>query len=112
MRQPPREAHGPFFYDRHPTFNRSIPLGGCRLPVYQKQCHNAPIRSRRVTAQGPTMTELSPSQRTASTARILLTAGALFAVEAIVQSSVPRTVIASLLLTLGGGLWFFAKNTD
>lgn len=58
------------------------------------------------------MTALSPSQRTAGTARIVLTAGALVALEALWRGSVARTVLASLLLALGGGLLVFAKRAD
>lgn len=58
------------------------------------------------------MAELSPSQRTAGTGRILMTAGALVALEAMWQGSVLRTAIASGLLAVGGGLLFFAKRAD
>jgi hypothetical protein len=58
------------------------------------------------------MTALSPSQRTASTARIVLAAGALVALEALWRGSVARTLLASLLLALGGGLLLFAKRAD
>lgn len=58
------------------------------------------------------MTELSPSQRTAGTARILLSAGALVALEAMWRGSVARTLIASALLAFGGGLLFVAKRAD
>lgn len=58
------------------------------------------------------MTDLSPSQRTAGTGRILMTAGALVALEAMWQGSVARTLIASGLLAAGGGLLFFAKRAD
>ncbi|MCX7227494.1 MAG: hypothetical protein ACK5PW_08030 [Burkholderiales bacterium] len=58
------------------------------------------------------MADLSPSQRTAGTGRILMTAGALVALEAMWQGSVARTVIASGLLAVGGGLLFFAKRAD
>jgi hypothetical protein len=58
------------------------------------------------------MTDLSPSQRTAGTGRILLTAGALLALEAMWQGSVTRTLIASALLVVGGGLVFVAKRAD
>ncbi|MEI7443767.1 MAG: hypothetical protein WCK28_02660 [Burkholderiales bacterium] len=58
------------------------------------------------------MADLSPSQRTAGTGRILMTAGALVALEAMWQGSVARTVIASGLLAVGGGLLFFAKHAD
>jgi hypothetical protein len=59
-----------------------------------------------------TMADLSPSQRTAGTGRILLTAGALLALEAMWQGSVTRTLIASALLVVGGGLVFVAKRAD
>lgn len=58
------------------------------------------------------MADLSPSQRTAGTGRILLTAGALLALEAMWQGSVTRTLIASALLVVGGGLLFVAKRAD
>jgi hypothetical protein len=58
------------------------------------------------------MADLSPSQRTAGTARILLAAGALVALEAMWQGSVARTVIASGLLVVGGGLLLAAKRAD
>jgi hypothetical protein len=56
------------------------------------------------------MADQSPSQRTAVTGRVLLTAGALVASEAMWQGSVARTVIASGLLAVGGALLFFAKR--
>ncbi|HYF59612.1 MAG TPA: hypothetical protein VEA81_11725 [Burkholderiaceae bacterium] len=58
------------------------------------------------------MAELSPSQRTAGTGRVLLTAGSFVAFEAMYQGSVARTLIASGLLVIGGGLLFFAKRAD
>ncbi len=58
------------------------------------------------------MAELSPSQRTAMTARILLTAGSLFCFEAMWQGSVARTLLASFLLSGGGALLFIAKKSD
>lgn len=58
------------------------------------------------------MTTLSPSQRTAGTARIVLVTGALVALEALWRGSVARTLLASLLLALGGGLLLFAKRAD
>jgi hypothetical protein len=58
------------------------------------------------------MTTLSPSQRTAGTARFVLAAGALVALEALWRGSVARTLLASLLLALGGGLLLFAKRAD
>ena len=58
------------------------------------------------------MPELSPAQRTAGTARILMTAGALFAAEAVFRGSVARTLLATVLLAFGGGLLFFAKRAD
>jgi hypothetical protein len=58
------------------------------------------------------MPDLSPAQRTAGTARILVTAGVLFVVEAVLRGSVARTLIATAVLALGGGLLFLAKRAD
>lgn len=58
------------------------------------------------------MPELSPAQRTAGTARLLVIIGALFAAEAVFRGSVARTLIATALLAFGGGLLFFAKRAD
>jgi hypothetical protein len=58
------------------------------------------------------MAELSPAQRTAGTARILMMAGALFAAEAIWRGSVARTLVAGALFVFGGGLLFLAKRAD
>ncbi len=58
------------------------------------------------------MAELSPAQRTAGTARILMMAGVLFAAEAIWRGSVARTLVAGTLLVFGGGLLFLAKRAD
>jgi hypothetical protein len=63
-----------------------------------------------ISSNEPTMAELSPSQRTAVTARILMTAGALVVSEALWQGSVARTLIASGLLAAGGALLVFAKR--
>jgi len=54
--------------------------------------------------------ELGPAQRTAGTARILLTAGVLFAAEALWRGSVTRTLMAGLLLVGGGALLVYAKR--
>ncbi len=58
------------------------------------------------------MADLSPSQRTAMTARILLTAGSMFCLEAMWQASVTRSLIATALLGGGGALLFIAKKAD
>ena len=58
------------------------------------------------------MSELSPAERTAGTARALMTAGMLFAAEALWRGSVVRTLLATLVLAAGGGLLFFAKRAD
>ena len=58
------------------------------------------------------MSELSPAARTAGTARVLMTAGMLFAAGAFWRGSVVRTLIAALVLAAGGGLLFFAKRAD
>lgn len=58
------------------------------------------------------MAELSPAKRTASTARIVLTAGVLFVIEALARGSAMRTALASAVLAIGGGLLFAAKRSD
>jgi hypothetical protein len=58
------------------------------------------------------MMDQSPAQRTAVTAKILLTAGVLFAVEAMLRGSVARTVMAAGLLVFGGGLLMAAKRAE
>jgi len=58
------------------------------------------------------MAQLSPAQRTAGTARIVLTAGILFAAEALWRGSVARTLMAAALLVFGGSLLLFAKRAD
>jgi len=58
------------------------------------------------------MSELSPAERTAGTARILVTAGMLVAAEALWRGSVVRTLLATLVLAAGGGLLFLAKRAD
>jgi hypothetical protein len=58
------------------------------------------------------MAQLSPAQRTAGTARIVVAAGLLFAFEAAWRGSVARTVVAAAILALGAGLLFFAKRAD
>lgn len=54
----------------------------------------------------------NPAQRTASTARIVLGAGVLFAIEAAWGGSVVRAMIASLVMALGAGLLSFAKRSE
>jgi len=58
------------------------------------------------------MVELSPAQRTAGTARVVLVAGILFAAEALWRGSVARTLVAAALLVFGGGLLILAKRAD
>ena len=58
------------------------------------------------------MSDLSPAQRTAGTARFLVAAGTLFAAEAIWRGSVARSLIAAALIVFGGGLLFIANRAD
>ena len=58
------------------------------------------------------MVALSPAQRTAGTARVVLFAGILFAAEALWRGSVARTLVAAALLVFGGGLLILAKRAD
>ncbi len=58
------------------------------------------------------MTDQTPAQRTAATAKILLMAGLAFASEALWRGSVARTLIAGGLLVFAGGLLVAAKRAD
>lgn len=58
------------------------------------------------------MAQLSPAQRTAATARILLAVGALFVIEALARGSAMRTAIAAAVVAIGGSLLFAAKHSD
>lgn len=58
------------------------------------------------------MAELTPAQRTASTARIVLYAGALFVTEALIRGSAMRAAIASAVMAAGAGLLLLAKRAD
>jgi hypothetical protein len=58
------------------------------------------------------MIEQNPAKRTAVTAKVVLSAGVLFAVEALARGSVTRTLVAACLLVFGGGLLMAAKQAD
>ena len=57
-------------------------------------------------------TELSPAQRTAMTARIMLTASVCGALEAMFHGSIARIVLSAMALALSSGLLAFAKRAD
>lgn len=57
-------------------------------------------------------TDLSPAQRTAMTARVMLTASVCGALEAMFHGSIARVVLSALVLALSGGLLAFAKRAD
>lgn len=54
----------------------------------------------------------TPAQRTALTARIMLTVSFVCALEALWRGSVARTLVAGFILALGGGLLFAAKHAE
>ena len=56
--------------------------------------------------------ELTPAQRTAMTARIVLTAGVCGALEAALHGSIARIVLSAVVLVLSGSLLAFAKRAD
>jgi hypothetical protein len=58
------------------------------------------------------MVELSPAQRTAATARFLMSAGVLFVAEAIWGGSAARALMAAAVFVFGGGLLILAKRAD
>ena len=72
----------------------------------------APVSRIHVPMTRLSPSPLTPSQRTAMTARVVVTAGILFAVEAAWRGSVARTMMAFAMLALGAGLLFFAKRAD
>ncbi|MEZ5727269.1 MAG: hypothetical protein R3E48_04190 [Burkholderiaceae bacterium] len=58
------------------------------------------------------MADLSPAQRTAMTARVVLVAGLLFVTEALLRGSAMRTAIAGAVLAVGASLLLAAKRAD
>jgi hypothetical protein len=58
------------------------------------------------------MYSMTPSQRTATTAKVVLVAALLFAAEALLRGSIVRTFIASGLLIFGGGLLLAARQAE
>ncbi len=58
------------------------------------------------------MTESTPAQRTATTAKFILGAGLLAWGAAIMHGSVMATVLAGLLMLFGGGLLIAARRAD
>lgn len=59
-----------------------------------------------------TTTDLSPAQRTAMTARIVLTASLCGALEATLHGSIARVVLSAVVLALSASLLAFAKRAD
>jgi hypothetical protein len=55
---------------------------------------------------------VTPSQRTASTAKLLLIVGLIIAAEALLRGSVIRTFMAGGLLVFGGGLLMAARQAE
>lgn len=55
---------------------------------------------------------VTPSQRTASTAKLVLAIGMLIAAEALFRGSVVRTFMASGLIIFGGGLLLAARQAE
>ncbi|MEO6269098.1 MAG: hypothetical protein ABIP08_02210 [Lautropia sp.] len=60
----------------------------------------------------PKMPELSPAQRTASTAKVILVVGLVAWAPAFTHGSVMATVLAGLLMIVGGGLLIAARQAD
>lgn len=58
------------------------------------------------------MADISPARRTASTARIVLVAGAFFITEALLRGSATRAALASAIVAAGASLLLFAKRAD
>ena len=58
------------------------------------------------------MPELSPAQRTATTAKVILGTGIFAWAPAFMQGSVMATSLAGLLMVLGGGLLIAARRAS
>jgi hypothetical protein len=58
-----------------------------------------------------TITQSTAAARTAGTARIVLGAGLVFALEALWRGSTARALIAAAVLVAGAGLLVFARRT-
>jgi hypothetical protein len=58
------------------------------------------------------MANLTPEQRTAMTARIVLTAGLVLGMQAILLGSTAGALIGASVLAAGAGLLFVAKQAD
>jgi Ca2+/H+ antiporter len=56
------------------------------------------------------MPEISPAQRTATTAKVILGAGIIAWGSALLQGSVVATVLAGVLLVFGGALLIAARR--
>jgi hypothetical protein len=63
-------------------------------------------------ASAPSRFGWTPAQRTALTARIMLTVSFVCGLEALWRGSVTRTLVAGLILALGGGLLVAAKHAE
>ena len=58
------------------------------------------------------MPDLTPAQRTASTAKFVLMAGGVFITEALLRGSAMRAAIASAIVAVGASLLILAKRAD
>lgn len=58
------------------------------------------------------MADISPAQRTTITARYLLAAGAVVSASAIIKGSIAGSLLAWLMLLLGGGMFMAARRAD
>ncbi|MDO4636398.1 MAG: hypothetical protein Q4B13_02460 [Lautropia sp.] len=58
------------------------------------------------------MPEATPVQRTLTTARYLLAGGVLVSASAIVRASLTASLLAWLMLLLGGGMVVAARHAD
>ena len=81
------------------------------LPKISRQSDSLAARTR-VLRYCSLMSDLTPAQRTASTAKLVLLAGALFVTEALMRGSATRAAIASAILAAGTGLLILAKRSD
>lgn len=58
------------------------------------------------------MSDLTPAQRTATTAKVILAASLITWATAVLKGSVMTSMLAGALMLLGGGLLMAARRAD
>ena len=112
-------AQGIEYWPPKPRVARSIRAGRAIFPsAAQRPCgciQNRPSAEVRGAAARSgcapcPMPESTPIQRTTTTARYLLAAGAVVSASAIIKGSIAGSLLAWLMLLLGGGMLMAARR--